>query len=65
MAPPVQQAQSPTVATPNAATVPDALRQLPESVRQALHGCVPGSATAAERGSHLTVYITSADPVGT
>lgn len=49
--------------------IPDALRQLPEAIRQVLHGCVtgislPAGGGASERGAHLTVYITSADPAG-
>ena len=63
----MHQAQSPTAATPNASTsiVPESLRQLPESVRQALHGCVAAAGTAStERGAHLTIYIASADPAG-
>ena len=48
--------------------VPEALRQLPDHVRQVLHGCVLSSSsshgTAVERGSNLVVYVTSADPTG-
>lgn len=46
------------------AAIPDTLRQLPEPLRQVLHGCMT-ALPAAERGAHLTVYVTSADPAGT
>lgn len=45
---------------------PDVVRQLPEVIRNVLHGCVNtgGYGPVIERGSHLTIYVTSADPAG-
>ena len=59
-------AGSPTSTTNGANCDPDVVRQLPEVIRHVLHGCVgTGSGYGtAERGAHLTVYVTSADPTG-
>ena len=43
--------------------IPETLRQLPETVRQVLNGCV-GSVRTPERGGHITIYVTSADASG-
>ncbi len=59
-------AGSPTSTSNGANCDPDVVRQLPEVIRHVLHGCVgTGSGYGtAERGAHLTVYVTSADPTG-
>lgn len=59
-------AGSPTSTTNGANCDPDVVRQLPEVIRHVLHGCVgTGSGYGTtERGAHLTVYVTSADPTG-
>lgn len=58
-------AGSPT-STNGANCDPDVVRQLPEVIRHVLHGCVgTGGYGTVERGAHLTVYVTSADPAGT
>jgi hypothetical protein len=59
-------AGSPTSTTNGANCDPDVVRQLPEVIRHVLHGCVGTSSGygTAERGAHLTVYVTSADPTG-
>ena len=44
--------------------VPEVLRQLPDPVRQVLHGCVSSGNGATERGSNIIVYVTSADSSG-
>uniref|UniRef100_A0A0P5L1U9 Leucine-rich repeat and WD repeat-containing n=1 Tax=Daphnia magna TaxID=35525 RepID=A0A0P5L1U9_9CRUS len=55
-------AGSPT-STNGANCDPDVVRQLPEVIRHVLHGCVgTGGYGTVERGAHLTVYVTSADP---
>lgn len=57
-------AASPT-STNSANCDPDAVRQLPEVIRHVLHGCVStGGHGTVERGAHLTIYVTSADPSG-
>ena len=57
-------AGSPT-STNGANCDPDVVRQLPEVIRHVLHGCVSaGGHGTVERGAHLTIYVTSADPTG-
>ena len=43
--------------------IPETLRQLPESVRHVLNGCISNVRTP-ERGCHITIYVTSADISG-
>lgn len=58
-------AGSPTGASNGAGNCdPDVVRQLPEVVRHVLHGCVSTGHGTVERGAHLTIYVTSADPAG-
>lgn len=42
---------------------PEIVRLLPETVRQVLNGCV-SSVRTPERGSHITIYVTSTDASG-
>ena len=52
------------VTSPNSAQIgSEFLKQLPDAVRQILHGCVAPGATI-DRGAHITIYVTAADPSG-
>lgn len=67
LSPPAHVAQSKAghhVTSPTACqTGSDLLEQLPDAVRHILHGCgTPGA--AIDRGAHITVYVTAADPSG-
>lgn len=57
-------AGSPSTAAASNCVDPDVVRQLPEVVRHVLHGCVSTGHGTVERGAHLTIYVTSADPAG-